>query len=695
MKKTILAILAGCLCLMASAQTYPYQNPSLSPQERAEDLLGRLTLEQKASLMMHHSPAIDSLGIRAYDWWNEALHGAARSGLATVFPQAIGMAASWDEALLEQVFDIASTEQRIKFIQCRREKGSADHYCGLTVWTPNINIFRDPRWGRGQETYGEDPYLTYRMGKAVVNGLQGRPREGYDKLHACLKHFAVHSGPESTRHSVNISDVSYRDLRETYLYAFERIVKETDVQEVMCAYNRLDGKPCCGSDQLLQHFLREKWGYKGLVVSDCGAIDDFYAPWGHHSFDNPASASANAVRTGTDLECGSAYRHLVEAVESGQITEADIDRSVLRLLVARFRLGEMDEDDLVPWNCYEDSQLACEAHHKMALKMARESIVLLRNNDGVLPLKPGKKTKYAIVGPTAKDSIAVLGNYNGTPRHAVTVYEGIVAKVGEEHIVSDPKKADVVIYVGGITPQMEGEEMDVALEGFYKGDRTTIELPKAQREEIASLKTKRNKLIYLNMSGSAVALKPESEVCDAILQIWYGGEAAGEAVADVLLGDFNPCGKLPVTFYASDDALPDFNDYDMAGRTYRYFGGVPLWDFGFGLGYSAFKYSDGKFRNGVLSFKIKNCGKLDGDEVAQVYIQRVGDEEGPNRSLCGFKRISIPAGRTVTVEIPVEDAAFSKFDPLSGELEPAPGRYHLYYGSSSAMRDLTPIVVNK
>ncbi|MCF0165801.1 MAG: glycoside hydrolase family 3 C-terminal domain-containing protein, partial [Bacteroidales bacterium] len=457
-------------------------NGSNSPEARADALLDKLTLEQKASLMMNDSPAIDSLGIHEYNWWSEALHGTARNGLATVFPQSIAMASSWDEALLQQVFDIAGNEQRIKFNQWRRD-GGPSIYHGLSVWTPNINIFRDPRWGRGQETYGEDPYLTSRMGKAVVDGLQGMTVDGYDRLHACLKHFAVHSGPEHNRHSFNVEDLSMRDLQETYLYAFERLVKTTNVHEVMCAYQRLDSKPCCGNDQFLMYYLREKWGYKGIVVSDCGAIDDFWVEGRHETFlNNPTSAVANAVRTGTDVECGNSYRHLVDAVREGKISEEEIDKSLRRLLIDRFRMGEMDwGKGIVPWDKIDENLLACDASQKLAVRMACESMVLLQN-DGLLPLPADGK--YFVTGPNAADSICLLGNYNGTPEHAVSALEGITKRVGT--LAARSEEADVIIYVGGINPRIEGEEMHgVVLEGFYKGDRTSIELPRAQREEVA------------------------------------------------------------------------------------------------------------------------------------------------------------------------------------------------------------------
>lgn len=680
------------LCGVLAAQSFPYQDPALSAEQRAEDLLERLSLEQKVSLMMNASPAVPELGIREYNWWNEALHGAARAGLATVFPQAIGMAASWDERLLEEVFDIASTEQRIKFIQYRRHPEGSPQYHGLTVWTPNINIFRDPRWGRGQETYGEDPYLTARMGYAVVKGLQGPDTEKYDKLHACLKHYAVHSGPEGTRHQFDASDISWRDLAETYLYAFGDIISKIDVQEVMCAYNRFEGEPCCGSDQLLIRILRDKWGYKGLVVSDCGAIDDFWREGRHGTYPGePETAVARAVRAGTDLECGSSYRHLLDAVAQGKLTEADIDLSLRRLLIARFRLGEMDPDDSVSWNRIDESLLAGDAHRAKALEMARESLVLLQN-DGILPLR--RDIKVAVTGPNAADSVAMWGNYNGFPARTVTALEGIRAKVGAEN-VTDVDGAEVVIYVGGISPRMEGEEMRNSPEGFDRGDRTTIELPRAQRAEVDSLRALGKRIVFVNFSGSAMGLLPETERCAAILQAWYPGEAGGTAIADVLFGDCNPSGRLPITFYRSDGDLPDFNDYDMTGHTYRYFTGSPLFHFGHGLSYTTYKYGRARVRKGGLVVKVRNCGRMDGDEIVQLYMSKREDTDGPQLTLRAFRRISIPAGKTVKVRIPLDEGVFATYDETAGDLRATPGHFTLYYGPSSDRSVLKKINIRR
>lgn len=712
----------------AFSQTFPYQNADLSPEERARDLLGRLSTQQKIDLMNYESPAIPEFGIRKYNWWNEALHGSARNGLATVFPQAIGMAASWDNELLQEVFDVASTEQRIKFDIAREGEG-VQRYHGLTVWTPNINIFRDPRWGRGQETYGEDPYLTTVMGRAAVNGLQGDPSQKYDKLHACLKHFAIHSGPEYERHIFNVEDLSWRDLNETYLYAFERLVKTTDVKEVMCAYNAYEGKPCCGSDKLLIKILREQWGFDGIVVTDCWAVRDFHEEGCHNIFPgDPASASAFSVRSGADLECGNSFPALRQAYKDGKISDADLDRAVFRILKARFELGEMDPEGSVFWNEIPRELLACDEHNDLALKMARETMTLLQNKGRVLPLS--RNAKYAVTGPNAADSLVMWGNYNGIPRRTITVLEGITAKVGAENVVyakgceiaeiaSDEgtysetegnyhdealsraaegeaasmdmsvfDDVDAIIFVGGLSPKLEGEEMRVNFKGFRGGDRTSIELPETQRRYIAQLKKTGKPVIFVHLSGSAVALAPEVENCDAILQGWYAGQTGGQAVADVLFGDYNPAGRLPVTFYASDADLPDFGDYNMEGHTYRYFKGKPLFPFGHGLSYSKFRYRRAKIKDGVLRIPVKNVSRRDGDEVVQVYIRKADDVEGPLMSLRGFKRVSIKARKKAVVEIPMSAENIDLFNPETGRLEAAAGEYIIYYGGTSDVSKL-------
>ena len=722
-KYTFLAVAVAFAAVTACVH-HPYQDASLDPSARAEDLLGRLTLEQKVALMNYESPAIPELGIQQYNWWNEALHGSARNGLATVFPQSISMAASWNDGLLLEVFDVASTEQRIKFNTARSGDG-VQIYHGLTVWTPNINIFRDPRWGRGQETYGEDPYLTYRMGSSVVNGLQGDTTQKYDKLHACLKHFAVHSGPEYERHVFDVSDLSWRDLNETYLYAFERLVKNTDVKEVMCAYNGFEGSPCCGNDKLLIKILRDQWGFDGLVVTDCWAVRDFHTEGCHNIFpDDPASASALSVISGADLECGSSFPALVAAVKEGKIPETELDRALRRVLKARFELGEMDPLRKVSWADIPEELLACDEHDALALQMARETMTLLQNRDNVLPLS--RQGRYAVVGPNAADSLVMWGNYNGTPRRTVTVLDGITSKVGSENVIyakgcdiaesmkddgvySDTEgnqhdasvlarsaaggtdagnmsvfnEVDAIIYVGGLSPQLEGEEMQVNFKGFRGGDRTSIELPSTQREYISALAATGKPVVFVNLSGSAVAMAPETKNCAAILQAWYGGQQGGQAVADVLFGDYNPAGRLPVTFYASDSDLPDFGDYDMEGHTYRYFKGKPLFPFGHGLSYSEFSYGEAVLADGLLSVPVTNVSKVDGDEVVQVYLRRNDDRNGPLKSLRGFRRVHVKAGETVVVNIPMAPGNIDLFNPATGTFDSPSGTHTLYYGGTS------------
>ena len=711
--RLLLGIGSFCLCLPVFAQL-PYQNPDLSPEKRANDLLSRLTLDEKVLLMQNTSPAIPRLGIKAYDWWNEALHGVGRAGLATVFPQSIGMGASFNNELLLQVFTAVSDEARAKSTQFSKN-GELQRYQGLTMWTPNINIFRDPRWGRGQETYGEDPYLTAQMGMAVVRGLQGPEDQKYDKLHACAKHFAVHSGPEWNRHSFNAEDINPRDLWETYLPAFKDLVQKANVKEVMCAYNRLEGDPCCGSNRLLMQILRNEWGYQGLVVSDCGDVSDFYMDNAHKTHPDKEHASAGAVLNGTDVECGTNYASLPQAVRDGLISEESIDTSVRRLLKARFALGEMDTD--VSWNSIPYSVVDSKEHRELALRMAHESIVLLQNKKNILPLT--KKMKIAVVGPNANDSVMQWGNYNGFPSHTVTLLEGIKQYIPEAKIIFEPgcdhtsadidlaksiqriKGADVVIFAGGISPSLEGEEMSVSIPGFKGGDRETIELPAIQSRMIAELKKAGKKVVFVNFSGSAIAMPAEKESCDAILQVWYPGQAGGTAIADVLFGTYNPAGRLPVTFYKSTSQLPDFEDYTMKGRTYRYMTEAPLFPFGYGLSYTTFQYGNaalsaptiGYGEKVTLTIPVSNIGKKDGEEVVQVYVRRPGDTEGPSHALRAFKRVAIAKGQASQVEIPLLKEDFEWFDTNTNTMRPIEGEYELLYGGSSDMNHLKSVSI--
>ena len=843
--------------LFSCAQKLPYQDTSLTAEQRAEDLLPRLTLEEKVALMQNASPAIPRLGIKEYDWWNEALHGVGRAGLATVFPQSIGMGASFNDSLLYEVFNAVSDEARVKS-RIFSENGVLKRYQGLTFWTPNVNIFRDPRWGRGQETYGEDPYLTGQLGMAVVRGLQGPENGKYDKLHACAKHFAVHSGPEWNRHSFDAENITPRDLWETYLPAFKDLVQKADVKEVMCAYNRFEGEPCCGSNRLLMQILRDEWGYKGIVVSDCGAISDFYRPGTHGTHPDKEHASAGAVLSGTDLECGGEYGSLVDAVKAGLIDEKQIDVSLKRLLTARFELGEMDEQPA--WAEIPASTLNSKEHQHLALRMARESVVLLQNKNDILPLNTD--LKVAVMGPNANDSVMQWGNYNGIPGHTVTLLEAVRSKLPEGQVMYEPgcdrtsrealqslfsecsingkpgfsaeywnnricegevvatdqistpfhfattgattfapgveitnfsaryesvfrpsqsgdvafrfqldgevtlmvdgeqvaqkvyvknptnlytlqakagkeyhieilfkqrneratldfdlgkqveinlnlavekvKDADVVLFAGGISPSLEGEEMPVEVSGFKGGDRTDIELPAVQRDLLKALKKAGKKVVFINYSGSAIGLVPESNTCEAILQAWYPGQAGGTAIVDVLFGDYNPAGRLPVTFYKDAGQLPDFEDYSMKGRTYRYMQQQPLFPFGHGLSYTTFTYGEANLSKNTigdggtvtLTIPVSNAGQRDGDEVVQVYLRCMADKEGPHYTLRAFKRVHIPAGETKQVTIPLTYESFEWFDTATNTVYPLKGTYELLYGGSSDKNKLKTIVMN-
>ena len=744
MEKLLLFFTFSFSFLVSFAQ--PYKDPTLSAEARAKDLLGRLTLEEKARLMEHTSPAIERLDIPAFNWWNEALHGIGRNGTATVYPITMGLAATWDDALVEKAFLAASDEARAKN-NIARKNGRIRQYQCLSFWTPNINIFRDPRWGRGQETYGEDPYLTTKMGLAVVRGLQGAQGDEnieygskgqYRKLLACAKHFAVHSGPEYNRHSFNLELLPERDLWETYLPAFKALVQEGDVQEVMCAYHRFDGEPCCGNSRLLNDILRKEWGFKGLVTSDCWAINDFFNPSNHGTSKTKEDAVATAVIAGTDVECGGTYRSLTDAVAQGKITEEKINESLLRLLKARFELGDFDSEGLVPWKKIGEEVIASKEHHQIALDAARRSIVLLQNKQDILPL--AKTTKVAVIGPNANDSVMMWGNYNGFPRHTVTILEGIkqkgnvigymkacdlvenmgrqprrnnegpardyghddalqiktddATKTTNEDILNCVKDADVVVFVGGISPRLEGEEMRVTLPGFRGGDRTSIELPQMQRDVLKLLHDAGKKVVFVNCSGSAMALVPETTTCDAIVQAWYGGEAGGEALADVLYGDCNPTGRLPITFYRSTDQLPDYESYEMKGRTYRYMKEAPLWYFGYGLSYTTVRYGTPTYNNNVVSVSLTNTGKRSTEEVVQVYLNKQGDTDGPRATLRAYQRVVVPAGATVKAEIPLPRNSFEWWNPNTNTMNVTAGQYNVMVGSSSNPADLQTISVN-
>jgi len=687
-------LMFACLAVASfslQAQKYPYQNPNLSPKERAQDLCGRLKLEEKVGLMMNFSKPVERLDVPVFQWWSEALHGVGRNGNATVFPITMGMAATFDTLLVEKIFTAVSDEARIKHNKAHRLGTQREMYQGLSFWTPNINIFRDPRWGRGQETYGEDPYLTAVMGKSVVRGLQGPADAHYQKLLACAKHYAVHSGPEWSRHRYNAENIKLRDLHETYLYAFRALVKEAKVAEIMCAYNRFEGKPCCGSDRLLQQILREEWGFDGLVTSDCGAIDDFWKDYGHHYSKNKTEATSQAVIAGTDVECGSSYGSLVDGVKEGRIKEETIDKSLIRLLEARFRLGDFDDPSLNPWNKIPEERLCCKEHSDLALEAARKSIVLLRNEKNILPLSENDTQGLYIMGPNANDEEMQWGNYNGFPLHTITLAEGIKAinpsatlipwKRDVQQQVEAAANAKTVIFCGGISPRLEGEEMNVNEPGFKGGDRTMIEMPQDQRDILAALHKAGKRVILAICSGSAMGLVPEQQSTDAILQVWYGGQAGGQAVAEVLFGRVNPSGRLPITFYRNVDQLPDFEDYNMEGHTYRFFRGEPLYPFGYGLSYSKFVYGKPRFADGKLTLSVSNKSKRDGEETVLVYLSKVGDTDGPIRTLRAFQRVEVPAGSTQSVSIPLPDSAFEWWDVKSNAMRILPGQYVIQVGN--------------
>ena len=704
MKNRFLVILGLVFCLSVQAQQ-DFRNPNLSIDERAQMLLKQLTLDEKLGMMEHHNPAIERLGIPAYSWWNEALHGVARNGFATVYPMPTALAATFDDNSVRKMFSMVADEARLKYYQSQKA-GEYDDYTGLTFFAPNINIFRDPRWGRGMETYGEDPYLTARMGAACVNGLQQK-RNGRYKTLACIKHFAVHSGPEADRHSFD-AKVSGRDMWTTYLPAFQYIVRNTDVSMVMCGYNRLNGEPCCTNENLLVSILRNRWGYDRLFVTDCWALNDCWErdtviPR-HKTHATAADAAAAAFGSVVDLECGSGLNALKEAVEQGLIPVEVIDAHVLKVLKARLELGMFDPEQ--PFNTKPDTT----KFDQMALEMAQKSIVLLQNNQHILPLRFNKYKKIAIIGPNAADPVMLCGNYNGTPRHAVTYYEGIMHYLDQfpdnqrpllyfdtacHHVDNKYRlpndfydqiaSSDLVIFVGGLSPELEGEELKVELEGFHGGDRTSIELPRVQEDMMKRIQKMGKPIVFVLCSGGAVALDWEDQNAAAVLAAWYGGQAAGTAMADVLFGEVNPSGKLPVTFYSSENTLPPFENYAMTGRTYRFITEDPLYPFGYGLSYTNFKYSDGKFDPNTRTFtcRIENVGERDGEEVAQLYLTNRNDAKGPVKTLVGFERVFVPAGGSVWVTISINNEFFQTFSDKQQQFEFSSGPYVLQYADKS------------
>ncbi len=685
-----------------------YLDESKDFAERARDLVSRMTLEEKVAQMVFTAPAIPRLGVPSYNWWNEALHGVARAGTATVFPQAIGLAATFDEELVHRVADVISTEARAKF-HAAQEKGDHGIYKGLTFWSPNVNIFRDPRWGRGHETYGEDPYLTSRLGVAFVKGLQGDdPR--YLKTAACAKHFAVHSGPEEGRHSFN-AEVSQKDLYETYLPAFEACVREAGVEAVMGAYNRTNGEPCCGSKTLLNDILREKWGFSGHVTSDCSALQDFHG--GHKVTHTMEESIALALNNGCDLNCGNLYLHLLISLQEGLITEEAIDRAAVRLMTTRMKLGLFDKSEHVGYNKIPYEVNDCPEHRELNLEVARQTLVLLKNKNHILPLNREKLRSIAVIGPNADSVAALEGNYYGTASRYITPLEGIVDAVGEtvrvyhskgchlyrdgENIhrdeaddriseaVSMTELADVAILCLGLDATIEGEEGHPS-NPYPAGDRKDLNLPGMQQELLERVCAVGKPVILILLCGSALSVTWADEHVDAILQAWYPGAQGGRALASILFGEVSPSGRLPVTFYRTTEELPDFLDYSMQNRTYRYMKQDALYPFGFGLSYTEFSYGEIEADQSRLSpgeelvcrVFVENIGNYDCIETVQLYIREnnAGDHL-PNHSLRKIKRIMIPKGTQVEVAFTLTCDDFMTIDE-KGDKVLRDGRYTIY-----------------
>ena len=688
----------------ALAQVLPFRNAALPAAARVNDLLSRLTLEEKVSLLGYRSKAVDRLSIPAYNWWNEALHGVARAGEATIFPQAIAMAASFDNNLLHLAADAISTEARAKY-NLSTAAGRSEQYMGLTFWSPNINIFRDPRWGRGQETYGEDPYLTATMGTAFITGLQGNDPH-YLKASACAKHFAVHSGPESDRHTFN-AIVDEKDLRETYLYAFKRLV-DSGVESVMCAYNRVNGEPCCSGPTLLHHILRDEWHFRGHVVTDCGALDDIFER--HKALPGPMETAAAAIKAGVDLDCSNVLQDdVLKAVETGLLTRQLVDSALAPLIRTQLRLGFFDAKSDVPYSTYGADSVRNAYHTTLARSMATESIVLLKNENNTLPLHTTSLASLMVVGPNAFSFDALAGNYHGVSSRMVTFLEGITAAAGPAvHVEYDQgcdykdsvhfggtwaaSNCQATIAVIGLTPVMEGEEGDAFL-APHGGDRADLSLPASHIAYIRALrKAIGNKpLIVVVTAGSAVDLTPIAPYADAILLAWYPGQEGGNALADILFGKVAPSGRLPVTFYRHTDDLPAYKDYSMKGRTYRYYDGPVQYPFGFGLSYTTFTYSWEQLIQKQYAAEdtirvlvtITNSGTMDGAEVAQAYLQYPSGDRMPLKELKAFRRLWIPSGKRRQLQLSIPVIELQKWDLPEGKWKLYPGKYRLILGSHS------------
>jgi beta-glucosidase len=679
-----------------------YLDINLPLPDRVQDLLSRLTLDEKVAMMNHPVQGVPRLGIPGYNFWSEALHGVARNGRATVFPQAIGMAATWDKDLIHNIATAISDEGRAKYHEALRRNGYTDQYQGLTFWSPNVNIFRDPRWGRGQETWGEDPFFTGEMAAEFVKGLQGdHPR--YLKAAACAKHYAVHSGPEKDRHTFN-AIVSKHDLYDTYLPAFKKLVVEAKVEAVMGAYNRTLGEPCCGSKLLLEDILRGEWGFEGHVVSDCGALSDFHL--NHKVTQDAAETVALALKRGCDMGCDHVYSEIPEAIARGLITEADVDCALARTLGTRFKLGMFDPAEEVPFISISMDVVACDAHRQLAHRAAAESVVLLKNKENMLPVKTSTR-KIFVTGPTATSMEVLLGNYYGFNNQMITLLEGITGRlpegIGLEYhpgtLLRDAREikqswaphmaqsADVSIVCAGFTPQMEGEEGESLLTPL-NGDRDSISLPASQVNYIKELAIHGAKIVLVLTGGSPIALGEVEDMVDAILFVWYPGMEGGKAVADVLFGDVSPAGKLPVTFPRSLDQLPAFDNYSMTGRTYRYMTAEPLYPFGFGLSYTTFVYRDLEITSPASSgfeaaVTVENTGAVGADEVVQFYLSALDHElPAPLSQLIGFQRIHLKPGQCQTVTVTVNPEMLMLFDE-NGRQVFQPGKFRLTAGSCS------------
>jgi beta-glucosidase len=697
--RALVAILLASACSAGSRQREPppaYRNPELPAIQRAQDLVHRMTVSEKIAQTMTDAPAIPRLGVPAYEWWNEALHGVARAGRATVFPQAIALAATFDDKLVKRVADVISDEARAKYNQSQA-RGERGRFHGLTFFSPNINIFRDPRWGRGHETFGEDPLLTSRMGVAFINGMQGDDPH-YWKTVATAKHFAVHSGPEAERHSFD-AKVSAHDLADTYLPQFEAAVRNARVASVMAAYNRVNGEACAASPTLLTQTLRLRWGFLGYVVGDCAAVDDIWAH--HHLVDTPAEAAAAALKAGTDLDCGRAYQHLDEALAQNLITESDLDRALVRLYWARMRLGMFDPPERVPWSRLGPELIEAPDHLALARDVAARAVVLLENRAGALPLAPSVR-RLAVVGPMADDLPVLLANYHGIPQHPVKLLDGVRAAASARGVtvryargarlvettpadiadaVAAARDSDAVIAFVGLDPRLEGEEHGSR---FHPGgDRLDLDMPAAQKQLVEALLETGKPVIAVLTGGSALAVPWLTARAAAVLYAWYPGAEGGHAVADVLFGDVNPAGRLPITIYRSAADLPPFADYAMRGRTYRYFEGEPLYPFGYGLSYTTFRYRQigavaGPYAAGAV--EIENSGARPGDEVVQLYVIPRGlPPFAPRRWLAGWSRVTLAPGEKRFVKIPLGPNALSYIDeagarrPLSGDVDLAIG----------------------